>query len=345
MNAVEERLATVLATHLDPRWGSRFWLERAAGLGFDPCREVRSVADLARLGPTPLDDLATRPVEDFLPRRFHDVLHECVTAETGGTTGPPRRTLFLHEEFDAAFVTPFLRAAELVGFPRRVHWLFVGPSGPHVIGKAARACAAALGSLDPFSVDFDPRWARKLPADSLARRRYLEHVLEQAHAILASQRIGVLFATPPVLSALGERLAPERRAGITGIHLGGLAAAPGFWKELGERFPNATVLGGYGNSLAGVCPQVAADPNAPPEYFPCGARLVLEVETQEGSRRGRVRFHRLDLSCFLPNVLERDVAEAVAPPERARAAGFSLPGLRDPRPPEGATEARRPGLY
>jgi hypothetical protein len=344
VNAVEERLAAVLATHFDPRWGSRFWLERAAGLGFDPRRELRRVADLARLGPTPLEELATRPVEHFLPRRFHDVLHECVTSETGGTTGPPRRTLFLHEEFDAAFVTPFLRAAELLGFPRRVHWLFVGPSGPHVIGKAARACAAALQSLDPFSVDFDPRWARKLPADSLARRRYLEHVLEQALAILASQEIGVLFATPPVLSALGERLAAERCAGITGIHLGGMAAPAGFWKELGERFPNASVLGGYGNSLAGVCPQVSPDPDALPEYFPCGARLVLEVET-EGSRRGRVRFHRLDLSCFLPNVLERDVAESVAPPTHARAAGFDLPGLRDPRPPEDAAEARSPGLY
>ena len=345
MNAVEERLAAVLAAHFDPRWGSRFWLERAAGLGFDPRRELRGIADLARLGPTPLEELATRPVEHFLPRRFHDVLHECVTAETGGTTGPPRRTLFLREEFDAAFVTPFVRAAELVGFPRRAHWLFVGPSGPHVIGKAARACAAALGSLDPFGVDFDPRWARRLPFDSLARRRYLEHVLAQADAVLASQEIGVLFATPPVLTALGERLAPGRRASIRGIHLGGMAAAPGFWKELGERFPNATVLGGYGNSLAGVCPQVAPDPDAPPEYFPCGARLVLEVEAPAGSRRGRVRFHRLDLSCLLPNVLERDVAEGVAPPPHARAAGFTLPGLRDPRPPEDAAEARSPGLY
>ena len=160
-----------------------------------------------------------------------------------------------------------------------------------------------------------------------------------------SSEIGVLFATPPVLTALGGRLAPERRASIRGIHLGGMAAAPGFWKELGERFPNATVLGGYGNSLAGVCPQVAPDPDAPPEYFPCGARLVLEVVAPAGSRRGRVRFHRLDLSCFLPNVLERDVAESVAPPPHARAAAFDLAGLRDPRPPEDAAEAQSPGLY
>ena len=345
MNAVEERLGRVLAAHFDPRWGSAFWLARAAALGFDPRREIRGVADLARLGPAPLEALALLPLEHFVPRRFHDVLHECVTAETGGTTGPPRRTVFLRDEFEEAFVTPFLRAARLVGFPRRAHWLFLGPSGPHPIGKAARACAAAMGSVDPFSVDFDPRWARRLSPDSLARRRYLEHVLEQAEPILASQRIGVLFATPPVLAALGERLAPERRAEIVGIHLGGVAAAPGFGKELAAKFPNAIVLGGYGNSLAGMCPQVAIAPNGPPEYFPCGARLVLEVERVEGSRRGRVRFHRLDESGFLPNVLERDEAEPVAPPAHARGAGFVLPGLRDPRPPEATAEAKSPGLY
>lgn len=345
MSLVEERLERVLATHFDPRWGSPYWLERAAGLGFDPRREVRSVADLACLGPMPLAALATRPLEDFVPRRFHGSLHEFVTAETGGTTGPPRRTAFLREEFEAAFVTPFLRAAELVGFPRGVHWLFLGPSGPHPIGKAARACAVALGSVDPFSVDLDPRWARRLAADSLARRRYLEHVLAQAEAILASQRIGVLFGTPPVLAALGERLANERRASIAGIHLGGMAAGADFWKGLVERFPNAAVLGGYGNSLAGMCPQLGFDPGAPPEYFPHGARLVLDVEAAEGSRRGRVRFHRLDESCFLPNVLERDEAEAVVAPAPARHAGFALPGLRDPRPPEASAEAKSPGLY
>jgi hypothetical protein len=345
VNAVEERLARVLDVHFDPRWGSAFWLERAGALGFDPRREIRSVGDLARLGPAPLEALSVRPLEDFVPRHLHDTLHALVTAETGGTTGPPRRTAFLREEFEEAFVTPFLRAADLVGFPRGAHWLFLGPSGPHPIGKAARACALAMGSVDPFAVDFDPRWARRLPQGSLARRRYLEHVLEQAEAVLASQRIGVLFATPPVLTALGERMEPGRRAEIVGVHLGGMAAAPGFAKELAGRFPNATVLGGYGNSLAGMCPEVTLAPGSPPEYFPCGARLVLEVVRDPESPRGRVRFHRLDESGFLPNVLERDEAELVAPPARTRQAGFTLPGLRDPRPPEAAAEARNPGLY
>jgi thienamycin biosynthesis protein ThnN len=347
MTETKDRLARVLETHFDPRWGTRYWLERAASLGFDPRKEIRAIEDLSLMGPMPIEKLAEHAVEHFIPRRFHDRLREFVTSETGGTTGPPKRTAFIRSEFEEAFVTPFLRAAKILGFPRGRHWLFVGPSGPHVIGKAARACAVAMGSVDPFSVDFDPRWVRRLPQGSMARERYLEHVLQQAEAILESQDVGVIFATPPVLAALGERVDRARREAIEGIHLGGIAAEPGFWKRLtGEWFPGATAMAGYGNSLAGMCPQLRLSSDSLPDYFPHGERLVLQVISPDASTRGRVCFHRLDESCFLPNVIERDEATSLdAPPPSAGEHGFHLPGIRDPRPAANATEARHGGLY
>lgn len=346
MTAADARLCELVALHFDPRWGAPWWLERARTLEFDPRSEVRSLADLARLGPMPLAELAHRPVHDFIPRRFHDQLVEFVTAETGGTTGPPRRTAFRRDEFEAAFVTPFVHAARRTAFPAGENWLFVGPSGPHAIGKAARACAVALGSIDPFSVDFDPRWARRLPADSLARRRYLAHVVEQARQVIATQEIGVIFATPPVLEALGASVERERRERVTGIHLGGMAIAADFLARLArEWFPNARVLSGYGNSLAGVCPQLALAGGAPLDYFPHGTRLVLDVVEPGADRRGRVCFHRLDESCFLPNVLERDEAESIAPPAGAAEEGFVGRGVREPRPPENRPELRDAALY
>ena len=56
--------------------------------------------------------------------------------------------------------------------------------------------------MDPFSVDFDPRWAKKLADGSLARRRYLDHVTAQALDVLEREEVGVLFTTPPALAAL-----------------------------------------------------------------------------------------------------------------------------------------------
>lgn len=346
MNDFRQRLARVLDAQFDPKWGAPYWLERAPTLGFDPRKDIKDLADLPRFGPMPVEELAKRPVTQFIPKRFHDVLHDFITAETGGTTGPPKRTAFRRDEFEDAFVAPFLQAATLMNFPKNVHWLFIGPSGPHVIGKAARACATAMGSIDPFMVDFDPRWARRLPPDSMARTRYVEHVLDQTLAILETQEIGVIFATPPILTSLAEGLEASIRATITGIHVGGMPANPSFWKQLTTQwFPNAVALSGYGNSLAGMCPQLHANAEAPPEYFPYGPRLTLQVQSPGDAGRGQVFFHRLDESGFLPNVYERDEAAVAPPPQIAKGTPFQSPGLQDPRPPSKATEAQAPGLY
>jgi len=339
-----QRLAEVLETHFDPRWGSPWWLERAGKLGFSPSKEVRTIEDLRRFGAFPLDDLATHPVTDFIPRRFHGQLSRFVSSESGGTTGPPKRTAFLQDEFEAAFVAPFLAAAALMGFPRERNWLFIGPSGPHIIGKAARACATAMGSIDPFMVDFDPRWVRRLPPDSLARTRYVEHVVEQSLQVLRTQEVGVLFATPPILEVLAERLSDSERHAIGGIHLGGMRVTAEFQHRLrAELFPNAIAMSGYGNSLMGLCPQVMQD-DGPPRYFAHGCRMVVDVVSQPGATTETVCYHRLDDSMFLPNALERDVATRCPAPEAAIAAGFQAVGLLDPRPPSDAPHLAM-GLY
>lgn len=340
-------LQEIIDLHFDPKWGAPYWLALERDLPFNPRADIQTAADLLRFPPFPVDLLARCAVETLIPRRFHEDLSGFITAETGGATGAPKRTAYHPDDFTAAFVAPFVAAAGLMHFPRNRHWLFVGPTGPHIIGKAARECARALGAMDPFTVDFDPRWVRKLPAASLGRTRYLEHVLEQALGIVHTQDIGVLFSTPPVLEALGARLPAELRERVAGIHLGGMAASPDFWGRLsGEWFPKAVALSGYGNSLAGVCPEVIPCVDGAPVYVPFGGRLLLDVASPGEGGRGSVRFHRLDQSCFLPNVLEGDEAEPVDDiPEAAVAAGFQARGIRDPRPAAQHTETRAGGLY
>ena len=338
-------LQHIIAMHFDPKWGAPYWCEVARSLNFDPRIEIKTPSDLPRLGPMKMDALVKRSVEDFVPRRFHGQWERFVVSETAGTTGPPKRTVFREDEFNAAFVAPFIEAAKLVRFPKARHWLFIGPSGPHVIGKAARACAKAWESLDPFMVDFDPRWSRKLPIDSLARDRYIAHILTQAEDVLRREHIGVLFATPPILEALGARLDEGIRRAVEGIHLGGVAAPKAFWERLTtDWFPNAVAMAGYGNSLAGMCPQVEWTPGVLPAYFPHGTRLLLDIVAPNDIGRGQVVFHRLDESVFLPNVLERDEAAIAQVPITIDAPGFQSTGILDPRPPQRATSDQL-GLY
>jgi hypothetical protein len=352
------RLRDLLALHFHPEHGSWYWLRRQEELGWDVRDRVRTEDDLWLLGPTPLDDLRRFPLRDFIPQAFVGQWSRFVVGETAGTGGAPRLTAYRDDEFQAAFVTPFLRAAGAVGFPRGEPWLWVGPSGPHIIGIAVRELARQTGSLAPFSVDFDPRWAKRLAEGSLARQRYLDHVVEQALDVLQREDVGVLFTTPPVLDALAYRMTDRQRDAIHGVHYGGLAIPPGELNRFREVFPNAVHLSGYGNTLFGVLMEVADTPRLSLDYFPLGERVRFHLISWqddptgpawpplllERGQRGRVLFHRLDESCLLVGVSERDEAERIAPSPEALAVGGCADGLRDPRPPA-RTVALSPGLY
>jgi hypothetical protein len=351
----QDRLRDLLALHFHPEHGCRYWLKRQDALGLDVCDRVRAMDDLWLLGPTDQDDLRRFSVRDFIPAAFHHQLHRFVVGETGGATGAPRLTAYRDDEFQAAFVSPFLEVAAAVGFPRGEPWLWVGPSGPHVIGKVVRELARRTGSMDPFSVDFDPRWARRLAGGSLARQRYLDHVVEQAVDVMAREDVGVLFITPPALAALQRRLTDRQRERVHGVHYGGMALAADEVNAFRAAFPNAVHLAGYGNTLFGVVMEVADGPRQALDYFPLGndrLRFHVVEEVAGGwpprvlaeNQTGRVLFHRLDESCLLVGVVERDAAGRIAPSPAARRLGAGY-GLRNPHPAAELRAVVREGIY
>jgi hypothetical protein len=357
----DERLRELLALHFHPRHGSRYWLRRQEALGWAVRERVRSLDELWLLGLTPLEDLRCFPLRDFIPRCFHRQPERFVIGETAGTSGRPCATAYRDDEFHEAFVQPFVEVARATGFPRGLPWLWVGPSGPHVIGKVVRKLAQASGAMDPFSVDFDPRWAKKLADGSLARQRYLDHVTEQALGVLGREEVGVLFITPAALAALAAQMSDRQREAIRGIHYGGMSMTPQTVNEFRAAFPRAVHLAGYGNTLFGVVMEVADGPRQALDYFPLAPRVrfcVVEgppvgesalpgwppAEVERGGT-GRVLFDRLDESCLLVGVLERDEAERVPPSTEALALGATADGLRNPRPPAELRGRLQLGLY
>ncbi len=345
---MSERLGRILARHLDPRTGSRYWLERERELGFSLRTRIASIGDLDQLGAFDVDALRNRPIGDFMPRDL-DARQGLVLAETGGTTGTPASTAYSADDFHAAFIAPFLERVDGSAIFGGGHWLWLGPSGPHVIGKAARRIADITTGADAFSIDFDPRWFRRLAPESLARARYLEHVLEQARRILAHQDVRYLFTTPVVLDKLSETMSERSREAVRLVYLGGMAIDDGVLLRIAARLPSALFLGGYGNTLFGVCHETrAARPRTGPRrYYPQGERLVVRVARDGGSSRpcaygarGQLVMYRLDESCFLPVVRERDEATRLEPLAQGLADGFA-----DPRPPALSSVHIDHGIY
>jgi hypothetical protein len=358
--AAADRLADLLNLHFHPQWGSTYWLQRQDHLGWSVRDRVRTADDLWLLGPMPLQDLRRFPIRAFIPRALHGQWPRFVVGETAGTSGEPCATAYRDDEFQVAFVNPFLRVARATGFPRRETWLWVGPSGPHIVGKVVRELARQTGSIDPFSVDFDPRWAKRLADGSTARQRYLDHVTTQALDVVSREEIGVLFTTPPALAALAARLTDKQREAIHGVHYGGMSLTPEAVNDFRAAFPRAVHLAGYGNTLFGVIMEVADAHRLAMDYFPLDDRVRFHVvdwpadakgsanwppRCQAPGQTGRVLFHRLDESCLLVGVVERDQAERVGPNAAARALGSRADGLRNPRPPETLAGRLQVGIY
>jgi phenylacetate-coenzyme A ligase PaaK-like adenylate-forming protein len=343
----DEHLHTILDWHFDPRTGSPFWVGKAAELGFDPRSDITTMADLRRF-PDVSKELRTVPINDLIPvgNRGRAV----AVFESGGTLGAPKRIIESDSRaLSLAWVDSVLSGH---GFPHGVHWLHLGPTGPHIVGRSMRMLAERRGGIC-FTIDFDPRWVKSLigagrrdEADS-----YLDHILDQAELVVATQKIEVLFVTPPVLEALCARpaLYEALRKQLRGLVWSGTSIKPSTLRLVQEEFfPETAVVGLYGNSLMGIAPQL---PRGHYQGHLCVFRthqpqaVVEVVDPGTGVRvpigdRGRVLVHLLSRDMFLPNVAERDSVVRVGTPE----GGFG-DDVADIRPhlDEGATAVE--GVY
>lgn len=317
---LEPHLWSTLRWHFHPVTGSRFWLSRAAGLGFDPLRDIRTLSDLRRF-PDLSELLRTVPVDELIPRG--NVGMPFQVYESGGTLGAPKRIVELGARAEGLEWVD--RMLDRHAFPRDVHWLHVGPTGPHIVGRSMRRLAENRGGAC-FTLDFDPRWVKRQIA---AQRHdvaddYIEHVLDQIELVVANQDIRVLFITPAVLEALCAR-EPLRRLladRLLGLIWSGTSIDDATLRTVREHyFPHCTVLGIYGNSLMGIAPQRPSTPDEPyscvfQPYWPRAVVEVVHPDTLvpvEYGQRGRVLVHLLTRDMFLPNVLERDTAIRVEP--------------------------------
>ncbi len=348
---LDERTIAILRLHFDPINGSLFWLKRQEKLGFDVRDRLRTFADLDLLGRVDSQDLRNYSVFEWLPKIFFPERSSLILGESAGTSGKPHITLYREREFYQAFIIPFLEIAQKCGFPRQSPWLWIGPSGPHIIGKVVRVLAREMASPDPFSVDFDPRWVKKLKLGSYSFQRYLDHVVDQALTILERENIEILFTTPPIVTRLTQRLSNRQLGQIRGIHYGGMVISAHQMNEFKACFPNAIHLSGYGNTLFGVLMESEDKLRTHIDYTVPDSRLLFRVENRTDENRGQICFTRLDQSVFLNQVMERDhatiwVNESADLVEENQIGWYSQGAiLRDPAPPIQLKSELKLGLY
>jgi phenylacetate-coenzyme A ligase PaaK-like adenylate-forming protein len=332
-DALDAWVREIVAWHFDPATGCPFWLDYAAKLGWDPRTEIRTYADLDRLGPFQDEWLRGGPVRRWVPKAYAD--RPVYVFETGGSTGVPKSRISI-DDFRIDYET-FSGTLPDQAFPRGADWLMLGPSGPRRLRLAVEHLAQFRGGIC-FSVDLDPRWVIKLIKRGQIEQAeaYKQHVVDQGLTLLRAHKIECLFTTPKLLEALCEKVS-LRKLGIKGVFCGGTEMTPQF-----HRFAVEELLDGvyfaptYGNTLMGLAthkPRLAED-NWAIIYFPPAPRAMIEVVDPDEPNRvvgygetGRVRLTTLTREFFMPRFLERDEAEREPPCEL-----YPWDGVRNVRP-------------
>jgi hypothetical protein len=336
--ALDEVIAAAMQWHFDPKTGSSFWLEQAKKLPFDPRRDIKTRDDLARF-PDVGEAWSEATLDELLPRGCANGSWAFSVFETGGTTGQTKRILEMSSRRRG--VEWVSHVLDTHGFPGvgGGHWLHVGPTGPHIVGRSV-GLLANMRRAFCHTVDFDPRWVKRSLREDRPdeAKRYAQHIIDQAVEIVRTQPVSVLFATPPVLEAICMR--PEIHAlfekSVRGILWAGTSVSPATLRLIEEEFfPKAKVVGLYGNTLMGIAcqrPRIPADP-ARCVFQPFHPFCLLDV-LEPGTRRlvrhgesGQVTTTLMTPEMFLPNNVERDLALRVSP-----AGPFSWDGVADVRP-------------
>jgi phenylacetate-coenzyme A ligase PaaK-like adenylate-forming protein len=314
---LDEWTRRMMRWHFSPETGSAFWLNRRAGLGFDPLADVTCFADLRLFGPFDKEELRRCRVNDLIPRGFAG--RPVRVVETGGTTGAPCRVVDITRAIqDVAMYRVILEIRGLGGG----NVLAMTPSGPHAYGHFVTRLAQSWGGA-ALAIDFDPRWVKQELRTNGTASAYVAHLVAQTELLLAAERPELLFTTSKLLATLAVELgAPLAEYGVRAVCTGGTSCTPEEVRFLRENhLRDVQWIDTYGNTLVGHALQ--ADPQSPDQahayYLPPPLAVLRVVDPADTDRevpvgyRGRVLATTLLEDLFLPNLLERDSAVRTGP--------------------------------
>lgn len=320
----EAYLRAAIEWHFGPDTGSKFWLDKARTLDFDPRADVKTFDDLT-LFPNVVDEFRDVSVRDLVPAGYGRDAAVPRIFESGGTTGAPKRVISMPDWEAQSVQWELAELGDVTPLQGR-GMLLVSANGPHAIGYTQSRLAEALGCA-LFTVDMDPRWVKKLVAggDQDGVNAYVEHLVEQARYVLLSQDVSILMTTPPLLTAIARHddLIDAINDKVDVLKLGGAHLDDDTRLLFADIFPDTKLLNVYGSTM--VLGQVHArhsddvtEPVVHDGRSPYMTFFVVDPDTGERvpeGERGQVVMNHVSKSMFIPNNLERDTAIRVAAPD------------------------------
>ena len=321
----------IIQWHFHESTGSPFWLEKKAGLNFDPLTDVKNFYDIQKFPLFEDEWLRGGPINRWVPKGLAG--KPVYVFETGGTTGIPKSRMVIEDHRTDYEI--FSETLPDKYFPKGANWLMLGPSGPRRLRLAVEHLCQYRGGIC-FCIDLDPRWVVKLIKKGWMEHleEYKKHCIDQVLTILsAGHEIKCMFATPKLLEGLCNALEAQGKTfqdtGITGIFSGGTEFTPQWTRFCVEEYfggpPEESgiyMTPTYGNTLMGLaCSKpVTAEDGYKISYYAPQPRAVTEVVSFEDPHQvvgygetGRVKLTTLTKELFVPGFQERDEGEREKP--------------------------------
>ena len=331
---LDAQVRELVAWHFSPETGTPFWLDWAAKADWDPLTKVKGAADLKRFGHFQDEWLRFEQPDRWVPKAYAG--RPFTIFETGGTTGMPKQRIGWDD-----YKTDYHDYAATLddgAFAPGGYWLSMGPTGPRRLRLSIEYLAHQRGCSCYF-IDLDPRWVKKLIEQQQYEqaKAYMTHVIDQTEVILKHRKVDVIFTTPKLLEALGERVALADM-GIRGVFCAGTEMSPQMVRFLIEEvLENRVVFVPiYGNTLMGLARSkpLSKEDNYSITYYAPQPRAMLRVVDSKNPDNevaygewGRVELTTLTKELFMPHFLERDEAIRRDPCDM-----FGWDGVADVRP-------------
>src|SRR5262245_38821729 len=94
---LDAQAVEMIQWHFHDSTGSPFWLEKKAGLNFDPLKDVKCFDDIKKFPLFEDEWLRGGPIRRWVPKGFKD--KPVYVFETGGTTGIPKSRMVIEDHW------------------------------------------------------------------------------------------------------------------------------------------------------------------------------------------------------------------------------------------------------
>ena len=341
---IDQWTKRIVRRHFDPVTGSPYWLNRVAGLSFDP-RDITRYEELSAFGQFPIGELRMLDPADLVPLDLPRPLPGRI-CEVDGTGGDPCRVYYTEPMLEHCLEWRRWED-EREGFEPGKNWLLATPTGPHIMSNWAEGMAELHGAR-VYSIDFDLRWLMRQLLSGKMRdaMQYTDHTVDQITAILATQPVDYICTTPALLRAVWRR-EPDLVAQLKGARLGGTHVTPEMWRTLTKALNGGLLSVNSGTTFGNAFKLNVLEEGELIAYAPNYPHVTMAVvDTSDWTRvvdygeYGRVRLTVMHEDLFLPNILEIDLAMRYDTGE-----DWPCDGVANVRPLSGINRARTPSVY